>query len=224
MVHTCSVLYRCLLLASVSLLTLGCRKKNAYSPPCNLTYAKQAVQEYYEDGHYREDLVSVVSQSINYFQRCHQFQDNDVAIFDVDETLLLSYPDSKNIQFGYIPKLYHDWVIKAQTPAVPEVKRLYDFFVYNGCKIILLTNRRDDAASATLRNLSRLGFHPPFQAIFRTDHENKDSAATYKARHRALIAARGYRIVACVGDQESDMSGGNTGYQVKIPNYIYIID
>jgi len=35
---------------------------------------------------------------------------------------------------------------------------------------------------------------------------------------------KGYEIIANIGDQWSDLVGGNSGYKIKLPNYLYLID
>ena len=45
----------------------------------------------------------------------------------------------------------------------------------------------------------------------------------YKSGERAKIEQRGYRIIANVGDQESDLQGGHADRAFKLPNPFYFI-
>lgn len=45
----------------------------------------------------------------------------------------------------------------------------------------------------------------------------------YKSGERAEIEADGYRIIANVGDQESDLQGGHADRAFKLPNPFYFI-
>ncbi len=45
----------------------------------------------------------------------------------------------------------------------------------------------------------------------------------YKSGERAKIERRDYRIVANVGDQESDLQGGHADRAFKLPNPFYFI-
>ena len=47
--------------------------------------------------------------------------------------------------------------------------------------------------------------------------------APFKTFARATIEARGYEIVANVGDQESDLDGGHADRAFKLPNPFYFI-
>jgi hypothetical protein len=45
----------------------------------------------------------------------------------------------------------------------------------------------------------------------------------YKSGTRTYISSLGYSIVADLGDQYSDLIGGDAGHQVKIPDPMYYI-
>ena len=51
------------------------------------------------------------------------------------------------------------------------------------------------------------------------------TAGEFKAEQREALAASGkFEIVMTVGDQESDFYGGFTGFQVKLPNRLYVME
>lgn len=193
------------------------------SRPKNLSFAKQEIEEYYEKGHFERDVKIVVDKALSYFKSRICCNAQSAVVFDIDDTILWSYYDMKDINFGFVPKLFHEWVLQAKTPLVPHVKRLYDFFVSRGCQIILLTGRRFDEREATMKNLQDLGFHKIDLLIMRDEDELETKAIDYKSEHRRLLEEKGYRIIATIGDQLSDLEGGYAHYKVKIPNYTYII-
>ena len=45
-----------------------------------------------------------------------------------------------------------------------------------------------------------------------------------KSSKRKELVERGYDIIGTVGDQRSDIDGPYSGIQVKIPNYLYLIE
>ncbi|MDZ7578188.1 MAG: HAD family acid phosphatase [Candidatus Nanopelagicales bacterium] len=53
--------------------------------------------------------------------------------------------------------------------------------------------------------------------------EQSQSAAVYKARARRALHARGFRIIASVGDQVSDMAKGHLKYGFLLPNPMYYL-
>lgn len=101
--------------------------------PENLQTAKLRVIAYYESGCFQKEIKRAVDRALSLFRRLDRPDSQDVIIFDIDETVLSEYCNFKSIQFGYIPKLSHEWVLTAQAPALPEVKRLYDFLIDHVC-------------------------------------------------------------------------------------------
>lgn len=212
---------RCIaiLLMSLTFSSMSCFGRT----PVNLTIAKKRVEHYYECGRYDKDLNRVVKRAIQYFKKlkaCPQ----DAVIFDIDDTVLSNYCDEKDIRFGYIPKLSHEWVMRADAPAIEQTKCLYDYLCKRGFRIIFITGRKYDEYDATVKNLKNQGFHQFDKLIVRSKEEEGLSALEYKTVHRAKLVQEGYTIVGNIGDQWSDLRGGNSGYQVKLPNYRYMID
>jgi len=192
-------------------------------PLVNLSDAKKRVQKYYETGDYDRDLEKIVARAKRKFKKI-KFQNNATVIFDIDDTILSDYGDTKSISFGYIPKLYHEWVLEADAPAIPQVKELYDYLVERGFTIVFLTGRKYNEYDATIQNLKREGFTKFDRLIVRQPHELKLSAREYKTARRKKLEQAGYNIVGAIGDQTSDLVGGYTGIRIKVPNYIYAID
>jgi acid phosphatase len=199
-------------------LLAGC----AHQHPLNLSIAKDRVTRYYEGGHYDKDLDAIVKRSIKYFKKIST-RYNAAVVFDIDETVLSEYVREKSISFGYVPKLSHEWIMRADAPAIPQVKRLYDYLVKRGFKIIFLTGRKYDEYDASMKNLESQGFTTVEKLIVRQKDEEKLTAQAYKTANRKKLAQEGYRIVGTVGDQRSDFLGGHTGHKVKIPNFRYCI-
>lgn len=206
-------------IAFICLSTLtGCIRRK----PLNLTTAKERVEQYYECGKFDAEMNEVVNKSIKKFSKI-PVTDTSVVVFDIDDTVLSDYCDEKSIQFGYVPKLSHEWILRADAQAIPQTKRLYDYLVSRGFHIIFLTGRNHDEYQATMANLKREGYTTFDKLIVRPPEEKSLTAQAYKSKHRKQLAVEGYTIVSSIGDQWSDLCGGHSGYQVKIPNHKYII-
>jgi acid phosphatase len=190
--------------------------------PINLTVAKYRVENYYESGLYQEDLSEIVGCALKHFEKV-PVTGNETVIFDVDDTVLSNYADSKSISFGYVPKMSHEWVLQADAPAIIETKNLYDYLVKKGFKIVFITGRKYNEHEPTVKNLKAQGFMTFDKLIVRQKHEIGMTAEKYKSGRRKQLTEEGYKIVGCIGDQESDLRGGYSGHQVKVPNYMYMI-
>lgn len=189
--------------------------------PINLSYARDAVSRYYEHGCFMAELQQVAQRARSIFSRkaCAR----EVVVFDIDETVLSEYVNMKSIGFGYIPKLSHEWVLCSCAPAMEPMLELYRFICAQGYRVIFLTGRQHDEYEATKKNLEEQGFVAFDRLIVRAPEQRDLTAKEYKSAERSKLAAEGYTIVACIGDQWSDLVGPHVGHPVKVPNYIYTI-
>jgi len=190
--------------------------------PLNLSIAKERVQHYYESGRYQSDKYKIIARAIHYFKRITPHK-NSVVIFDIDDTALSNYADEKSISFGYIPKLFHEWVMKADAPAIIQTKNFYDYLIRRNFRVIFLTGRKHNQYDATIKNLNRAGFTKFDRLIVRSKEEEHLTAQAYKTQQRKQLILDGYHIIASIGDQWSDLRGGYSGYMIKMPNFRYML-
>ena len=206
-------------LLAIAILTIaGCATR-----PVNLSVAKNEVQNYYESGKYDEELDEIISSAENEFNKVSA-DSNSVIIFDVDDTALNNFEISKKIGFGFVYNIIEKWVMDAKAPAIQQVKDLYDFVIDKDFKVIFLTGRKDFEYEATYKNLTEQGYTSFDTLIVRNKNEYKQKAVEFKSMKRKELTKKGYKIVGTVGDQWSDLEGEYHGIQVKIPNYIYLIE
>jgi predicted secreted acid phosphatase len=188
----------------------------------NLSVSKKEVSIYYESGAYNKELKEIINSAISDLKGI-DVHDSTAVVFDVDETSLSNYSLIKSLDFGYIPKLWDEWVLQARAPAIGPVKDLYDVLISRKIKIIFLTGRKPEEYDATYKNLVEAGYTKFDTLIVRNPDMSNASAANYKRIERIVLNAMGYKIAACVGDQDSDFIGENTGIMIKLPNYLYTI-
>ena len=189
----------------------------------NLDSAKQLVKNYYESGQYDEECKRVIDEAISKIDTVNIYP-NSAVVFDIDETALSNYKHTKEIGFGFIIKIWNQWLLKADAPAIPQTKRFYDWLLFKNIKIIFLTGRNEEVREPTLKNLIADGYTKFDTLIVRQPQEYNIPAAEFKAHKREELVKKGYKIIATIGDQWSDLVGGNTGIKIKLPNYLYIID
>ena len=208
------------LIIIISLFSISCSDENK---PLNLTIAREEVQQYYESGKFDEELNAVIEEAKEKFSNV-QFKDNSAVIFDVDETALNNYELAEMMGFGYVYKMNKQWNAEMKAPAIEQVKELYDFLLSKGAKIIFLTGRNLPEYEATYQNLMNKGYTVFDTLITQIGDETKMKAFDFKSAKRVWLTEQGYKIVGTVGDQWSDLEGEYHGIQVKIPNYLYLIE
>ena len=203
------------LLISFTLISCG-------TVPVNLQIAKKNVMRYYESDRYSNDLkkISDAEDDINKLK----LNTNSTVVFDVDETSLSNYESIKKIYFGYDHQMWDDWIYEAKAPAIPEVKQFYDFVILKKIKAIFLSSRKSAQYNVTYTNLKNAGYIVFDTLILKDSFDSGLSSLEFKSKQRELLSKKGYDIIAVIGDQKSDMEGKNHGLQIKLPNYLYIIE
>lgn len=207
-----------LILLIILIFISGCDNK-----PENLTTARQLVKDYYESGKFEEELSTVIKKAKEEFERI-DIKDNSVVIFDVDETALDNYELAKSVGFGYVYKMNKEWNAEMKSPALRQVKELYDFLLNKGAHIIFLTGRNIPEYEVTYTNLIKEGYTKFDTLITQREYEYKMKAQDFKSSKRKELVVNGYDIIGTVGDQWSDLEGPHHGIQVKIPNYLYLME
>ncbi len=191
--------------------------------PANLTFVKQCIADYYTDGRYDKEMQRATNKAWTYLKK-RKPKEKDAIIFDVDDTALSTFKDALAEDFAFIPKLKGEWIEQADAPAIKPVKELYTKLKDKGFKIIFLTGRHDTHRDATIKNLKSAGFGTYEKLILRSPAEKDMKATDYKVEEHKKLARDNYHIIACIGDQWSDLNGKTCGYTVKVPNYMYIIE
>jgi acid phosphatase len=195
----------------------------ATEKPINLSIAREEVKQYYKSGKYDEELNKVIAEAKKEFEKV-AFKENSVVIFDIDETTLNNYGLAEQMGFGYVYELNKKWNAELKAPAISQVKELYDFLISKGAKVIFLTGRNFYEYEATYQNLVKEGYSVFDTLITQIGDETKMKAKDFKSSKRVWLTEKGYEIIGTVGDQWSDLEGEYHGIQIKIPNYLYLIE
>lgn len=210
-------------LFSLIFLFISCNSSESTIKLVNLDAAKNAVQNYYESGTFDKECSKIIDDAIEHIERT-KIIDKAAVVFDIDETALSNYEHTKSIGFGYIPNFWNNWVKEGKAKAIKETKRFYDYLISKNIHVIFISGRYAELREATLKNLIEQGYTKFDTVITRTKEEQNIPAAEFKAKKREELVKKGYEIIANIGDQWSDLVGGNSGYKIKLPNYLYLID
>ena len=194
---------------------------NAFSQEYFDLTNKKDVYEYYTSGMYDEEIKGITDKAKEYFGSI-EVKEMSTIIFDIDETALSNFVfDTTALPFTV--ERWNEWVMEGKAYAIQPVKELYDYLVSLNYNIIFITGSAGELYEPTLANLKKVGYTEFDTLICRDAGQENMTAAEYKSGWRKKLVERGYIIEGNVGDQWSDMSGGNSGYFVRITNYIYYI-
>jgi predicted secreted acid phosphatase len=142
-------------------------------------------------------------------------------VFDIDETTLSNYSAIQKDGFTFGTNSQNEAVDKIGVAIDPSLA-LFNLAKKKHIAIFLITGRRENVRTPTAENLAEQGYTGYKQLILRPQ-DGTGTTVDYKSGERAKIERQGYRIVANVGDQYSDLAGGHSGVAFKLPNPFYFL-
>ena len=142
-------------------------------------------------------------------------------VLDIDETTLSNYTAINADNFTFGPQSQAE-ATNEIGKAIPSTKKLFDDAKARGIAVFFITGRRENTRQHTDNNLRREGFTDYNELILKPD-ASTDSTVVYKSNARAAIEQQGYRIIANVGDQYSDLAGGHANVAYKLANPFYFL-
>jgi len=151
----------------------------------------------------------------------HHQRSKPAIVLDVDETTLSNYTAINADNFTFGPQSQAEATNEIGT-AIAATKTLYDDAKARGVAIFFITGRRENTRAHTAHNLETQGFTGYKQLILKPD-ASTDSTVVYKSNARAGIEQQGYKIVANIGDQYSDLAGGHAVTAFKLANPFYFL-
>jgi HAD superfamily, subfamily IIIB (Acid phosphatase) len=202
-----------------------------------------ALKAYHDSGRYRKDLQTVDNSARAYLtkqvdhirgkaaRRCAHAKARGKAcrapklaiVLDIDETSLSNYKYLSSSDFTNTTGALALAVVNADDPPISPTLRLFHAARYRNVAVFFITGRPDDipmVRSQTVANLRSAGYQ---QWTALKMKPSSDQTVPFKSGERAKIQQQGYRIIANVGDQESDLTGGHANRAFKLPNPYYFI-
>jgi predicted secreted acid phosphatase len=184
---------------------------------------KAAIRRYYDSGRQPADIAAVEA-------RAQTFIDAQVAagvkkpaiVLDIDDTSVSSYPYEQKYDFGYEASTWNVWMEKGWFPAIPPTLALAKHARAAGVAVFFVTGRREPQRAQTASELTKLGYAWT-DLILRPTNDHAKSVIPFKSGARAAIVAKGYDVLASIGDQWSDVCGGSADHIYKLPNPTYFL-
>jgi predicted secreted acid phosphatase len=207
-----------------------------------------ALRTYHDSGSYESDLQSVDSQASLFMlsqakalrqerkRKCSGKKKkkakkksaaaagcaplNLAIVLDIDETSLSNYTQLEANNFSNAAGALIVAATQSNQPVIAPTLDLYRQARAAGISVFAITGRPTLVQSFTTQNLANAGY-TDLQGVF--FKPSGDAVIPFKSGQRAAIEQAGYRIVANVGDQESDLAGGHADRSFKLPNPFYFI-
>jgi len=211
------------------------RAASAATQASNLFFEKQQLIRY-RCTRYDADLARVDRAAAAWIaQRASQVA-QPALVLDIDETSLSNWAVMYHNDFSYFRDGDCDlnsaracgqaaWEKTAAAPAIGPTLALFNAAKARGVAVFFVTGRRESAEerAATEANLRNAGYDGWTGLVMHPAASREASVAIYKSGARAKIEAEGYRIIANVGDQQSDLALGHAERRFKLPNPFYYL-
>lgn len=201
---------------------------SAKEPP-NISFVKTEAIAYYQNGSYANDINATLTSAKNYLASRIQLNSklqnpNKLAIvLDIDETALSNYPHLLAMDFSFMPKQMDTVINQSDAKPLTPILELYRYATEHNIAVFFVTGRKETLLPATIKNLHNAGYQHWAGLYTKPSTYILASTIPYKTQARKQITEQGYKIVANIGDQASDLAGGYSERTFKLPNPFYYI-
>lgn len=140
------------------------------------------------------------------------------VVFDIDETLLTSYPVFNSHDFDPTSAQRAAAQSRCQQGRITAVAALYAHARELRVETFIITGRSERSRRSTTACLRKRGITDWTRLVMRSNAQLAASAADYKAAQRKGLEGEGYDIAFSIGDQFSDVAGGHFAHGYVLPN------
>lgn len=205
---------------------IGTPFARAFTDIPNLSLLKKQLVDYYDSRSYLTEVEDVINRAkITLMEEVKRNTKHEklALVLDIDETSISNYSDLKSINFGGDDATIYKLLSKGDEPPLEATKSLYLLALKNNFSVFFITGRSSTLKAATEQVLKKDGYGTWAGLYFKSDEFQKNTTVEYKSAVRKKITEKGFTIVANIGDQYSDLKGGFSLHQYKLPNPFYYL-
>jgi acid phosphatase len=180
------------------------------------------LEAFHDSGLYDAELARIDHIADRWILRHHGGRHRRPAVvLDVDETSLSNYTaiQADNFTFGPHSQAEADDEIGQ---AIEPTLALYRDAKAAGVTPFFVTGRPESQRAVTADNLRREGYRG-WKHLYLKPPSPPMTTVQYKSGARRDIERQGYRIIANIGDQYSDLAGGHARRAFKLANPFYFL-
>jgi glycerophosphoryl diester phosphodiesterase len=198
--------------------TLG-RVLRSYGSP---TPCPDSAVAYHASGQWNRDISAVVTRAKRDLKRrlARRRPARPAVVLDIDDTSLSLYACMRRQDFASSALV--SCVVAAGQPAIRQTRSLFRYARRRHVAVFFVTGRPEGLREKTVRDLRAAGYRGRWKLVLRPNDYSNHSLVPYKRGARRTISRRGYRILANLGDQGSDLRGGFSVRAYKLPNPMYV--
>lgn len=200
--------------------------------PANVGDAKTAALTYHDSGAYDRDLATVANNARRWLKARAHSVTKPALVLDIDETALSNWEILKLDDMGRpipgpckpetgAPCGWAAWDQLGRDPTIVPTLQVFQLARELGVTVFFITGRPESQRAATERNLAAAGYKGYEKLYMVPEGAHFPSAANFKTPVRAEIEQAGYKIIANMGDQPSDLKGGHAEKTFLLPDPFY---
>jgi predicted secreted acid phosphatase len=195
--------------------------KTTYNTPQNLALLKQQINAYYDSGGYDQAVTQVVQKAFDYLEYAKNTPGKIAVVFDIDDTLICSIEFEKEINYDFSVEKHKKWIINGKPSPIIPMQKLYNYIKQLKIPIILITGREESLREITINELHKNGYSGWSKLLMGYSKPGCTTGNIKTMQRKELTKKNNYRIIINIGDQYSDLTGGYTDMNFKLPNPMY---
>jgi predicted secreted acid phosphatase len=207
-------------IACLVALPLGASAGLAKEPKAPASPAE--IRAYHDSGEWKSDTTRQVKKAKTFVKRWLKSHEKPrpkkpAIVLDIDDTSLSLYKcaDARDFEDASL------CAVQSDLPAIPQVRSLYKYARSQKVAVFFITGRPEPLRDLSATNLKAAGYTGKLNLTLKPTSYREESVIPYKSGARKKIERRGYRILANLGDQRSDLKGGYSLKTYKLPNPMY---
>jgi predicted secreted acid phosphatase len=180
------------------------------------------IRAYHDSGEWKTDTTKQVKKAkafVRGWLKKHKKprSEKPAIVLDIDDTSLSLYrcADARDFESAAI------CAVEPDLPAIPQVRSFYRYALAQKVTVFFVTGRPEGLRDLTVTGLKSAGYSGKLRLVLQPNGYDKPSKVPYKSGARKKIQRKGYRILANLGDQRSDLKGGYSLRTYKLPNPMY---
>jgi predicted secreted acid phosphatase len=180
------------------------------------------IRAYHDSGEWSSDTTKQVARAkafVKGWLKAHAKPrpKKPAIVLDIDDTSLSLYKCAEARDFEDASLC----AVQSDLPAIRQVRSLYRYARARKVAVFFITGRPEPLRDLSAKNLKAAGYTGKLDLTLKPTSYDDDSVIPYKSGARRKIQRRGYRILANLGDQRSDLKGGYSLKTYKLPNPMY---
>lgn len=180
------------------------------------------IRAYHDSGEWNSDTAKQVAKArafVKGWLKSHKKPrpKKPAIVLDIDDTSLSLYKCAEARDFDAASLC----AVQDDLPAIKQVRSLYRYVRAQKVAVFFITGRPEPLRALSAKNLKAAGYAGKLDLTLKPTSNHDDSLVPYKSGARKKIERKGYRILANLGDQRSDLKGGYSLKTYKLPNPMY---